>query len=107
MAQDGRLELTQLRRRVQAQLVPQHIAELAVDIERFGLPAIAVKGQHELTAEPLSHRMFTDQPPQLSYQDACRAEGQVGLDSLFQAGQVQLLEPHDLGLGKRFVAEIG
>ena len=62
MPQDGRLKLTELRRRVQTQLVPQHAPELAVYLERFGLPAVAVEGQHELAAEALSHGMLTDQP---------------------------------------------
>src|SRR5262249_41707369 len=62
MAQDGRLELAKLRRGVQAQLVPEHAPELAVDLERFGLPTVAVKSQHELAAETLSHGMLADQP---------------------------------------------
>ena len=63
LAQDGGLELTELRRRLQTQLVPQHAPELAVDLERLGLPAVAIEGQHQLAAQTLPYRMFTDQPP--------------------------------------------
>ena len=52
-----------MRRRLKTQLVPEQAAELAVDIERLGLPAVTVKGQHELTAKTFAHRMFTDQLP--------------------------------------------
>ena len=85
MAQDGRLQLTEPRRRVQTQLVPQHAPELAVDLERFGLPTVAVEGQHELAAETLSQGMLADQPSQLSDKDAGQAESQVRLDPLLQA----------------------
>ena len=107
MAQDRRLELTEERRRLQTQLFPQHALELAVDLERFGLPAAAVEGEHELTAKTLPHGVLADQLPQLSCECARRADCQVRIDPLLQASQVQFLQPGDLGLCERFVAEIG
>jgi hypothetical protein len=62
MMENGCLELTEPRRRVQAQLVPQDAPELAVDPERLGLSAVPVEGQHELAAQTLPDRMLADQP---------------------------------------------
>ena len=106
MAQDRGLELTEERRWLQTQLFPQHAPELVVGLQRFGLPAAAVKGEHELTAKTLPHGMLADQSLQLSSECARRAESQIRLDPLLQARQVQLLQPHDLGLRERFVAKI-
>ena len=63
MAQDGRLELAELGRWLQAQLVLQQTPELPVDLERFGLPPVAVEGQHELAAQTLSQGMLAHEPP--------------------------------------------
>jgi hypothetical protein len=107
MAQDRGLELPEERRRLQSQLVPQHAAELVIDLKGFGLSAAAVKGEHEQAAKTLAHRMLADQSPQLCRECTRRAESQIRLDPLLQARQVQFLQPGDLRLCERFIAEIG
>ena len=51
--------------------------------------------------------MLGDEALELADQLGPGAEGQVGLDPLLQADQPQLLQPGDLGLGERLVAEVG
>jgi hypothetical protein len=51
--------------------------------------------------------MLPDQRPQLGRERARRAESQVGLEALLQAGQLQLFQSRDLSLCERLVAEVG
>jgi hypothetical protein len=107
LAQDRRLELTQVRGRFQAQLFGQCAAEVVVDLKRVGLPSAAVQREHELPAQALAQRMLADQGAQLGREFAGRAESQARLGAFLQAGQVQLLQPGDLGLREGLITEIG
>ena len=95
------------RGRLQAELFQQQLPDLAVGLQGVGLAAGAVQGEHELAAEPLAQRLVGDQALELADQLGPGAEGQVGLDPLLHADQPQLLQPGDLGLGERLVAEVG
>ena len=107
VAQDRPLQLAEGRRRLQAELVEQQLPDLAVGLEGLGLAAAAVEGEHELAAEPLAQRLLGDQALELADQLGPGAQGQVGLDPLLHTDQAQLLQPGDLGLGERLVAEVG
>ncbi len=62
VAQDRRLEVTERRRRFQAQFFGQRGPELAIGLQGFGLAAAAVEGQHQLTAQPLPQRVTGHHP---------------------------------------------
>jgi len=64
--QDRRLKFTQCRRRFQTQLFDERASELAVGLKGLGLPAAAVEGEHELTAQALPQGMVSHHPAQLS-----------------------------------------
>ncbi len=107
VAEDGPLQLAQGWGRLQAELLQQQLPDLAVGLQGVGLAAGAVQGEHQLAAEPLAQRLLGDQALELADQLGPGAEGQVGLDPLLHADQPQLLQPGDLGLGERLVAEVG
>ncbi len=62
MAQDRGFEFMERRQRFQTEFFAQGAPEVAVDLQRFGLPAAAVEGQHELAMKTFTERMLTDQP---------------------------------------------
>ena len=53
LAQDRLVQRAQLRGGLDAQIVDQRGARRAVDVERLGLAAAAIEGEHELTREAL------------------------------------------------------
>src|SRR5215469_3140109 len=105
MAEDRRLEIAERRRRFQPQLFVQGAAELAVGVESLGLPAAAVEGEHELAAKTLPQGMVSHHPAQFSSERTRQAQRQLRLVPFFQAGQLKLLQPGNLGLCEGLVAE--
>ena len=76
--EDPALEGAELRRRLEPELVERR-ARVAVGVERVGLPAGAVEGEHQLAAEPLTMRMCGDERLELAGERrrAARVEIQV------------------------------
>ncbi len=107
LAQDRPLEALELRARVDPELLGQRPAGVAVDAERVGLAARAVKRQHELPAQTLAQRVLTDQRLKLADERGVEAEGEIGLDPLLERGEAQLLEARDFRLRERLVREVG
>ena len=106
MGQDGPLELLQGRARLEAKVVSQSAPSLAIDLQRLGLTASAVKGEHQLAAQALAERMLSDELVELLEDVVLAPHGEVGLDSLFQRGEVEVLEARDLLLRERVVGEV-
>ena len=107
VAQDRVLQRAELRPGLDAEVVGELLARLAVGVERLGLAAAAVEGEHQLPGEPLARRVLGDQLPQLADELGVPAGGQVGLDARLQRGQPLLLEPRDLGLRERLERQVG
>ena len=105
LLEDPALELLQLGAGLEPQLLTQRRACCAVDLERVGLTARAVEGQHQLRPEPLPQRVPSDQLLQL--RDGCLAELEVGLEPVAPRLQPQLLEPLRLLERDRLVGEVG
>ena len=63
VAEDVALQLLQLRRRVEPQLVGQHLPRVPVGGERVGLAPAAVERQHQLGAQRLAQRMLRRRAP--------------------------------------------
>ena len=89
------LELAQLCARLEAELVGEQRARLAVDLERLRLAA-AVEGEHQLRPQPLAERVLGDERSELGNELALAAAAEVGLEPVLQHLQPHLLEP--LGL---------
>jgi hypothetical protein len=54
LAQDGRFEVAQLRRRIQTELFGEQIAVVTERLQRFGGASCPVQGDHELAARPIA-----------------------------------------------------
>ena len=84
LSEDRRLELPQLRARLESELVCQHATRVAVGLERVRLSARAVQRQHELRAKPLAVRMLGHEHLQLGHQLGLTPELEVGVDPLLE-----------------------
>jgi hypothetical protein len=87
LGEDGGLKLLQRRARVDAQLLGQGLAGPSVGLQRLGLPAGAVQGQHEQPVQPLVQRMPGDEGLQLADELGVAPEGQIGLQAGLQGAQ--------------------
>ena len=68
LVQDRLLELLELTARLEAELVPEHVASLAVGLERIGLPAGSVQRQHQLCMNALPQRVDGHERLQLGHE---------------------------------------
>ena len=92
VAQDRPLELVQLGREVQAELVVERGARGGERVERVGLPAGAVEREHELRTESLAKRLFADERLELGHELRVTALREVGLDPQLERLEPQLVE---------------
>ena len=106
MGQDRLLELAQLRPGLQAQLLVEAGAEVAVGGERVRLAAEPVEREHLLAAQALAQRVLGDQRLELPRERRVLAAREVGLDALLERQHAQLVEAAHLGLRERLVAEL-
>ncbi len=83
------MQLPQLAARLDAELLDEPAAGRLVDLQRVGLAAGAVEGEHELAAQALLQRVLGGERFQLADQLGVLAEREVGLDPLCQAVQAQ------------------
>src|SRR5262249_41610971 len=107
LQQDRAFERLQGSTGIQPELAVQELSRLAVDLERVRLPACAIEGEHQLTAQPLSQGMSGDKRLELAHQLGVAAQSQVRLDSLLERRDTQFLEPRDLVLSERVHGEVG
>jgi hypothetical protein len=107
LSQDRLLEALQLGTRLDADLLDQHCARLAVGVQRVALTAVAIERQHALRVQPLAQRMLVDERLELADQLAVAARREVGVDRHFGRAHAQLAQPVDLGGGERLVGHVG
>ena len=65
-----------------------------------------VEGEHLLAAEPLAQWMPLHQPFELARDLRVPADREVRVEAIAQAGEPQLLQPRDLGLGEARLAGV-
>ena len=85
----------------------RHAARVPVGGERLGLPARAVQREHELAAQALPQRMLGDEGLELADHVLGPAERDVGVDPVRDAGEPEVLETGDLGLGEELASHVG
>jgi hypothetical protein len=107
LAQNVRVQLLQRRTRVDSELLRERRARLVIGLERLGLTARAVEGEHQLATKPLAERKLPDERLDLGCQLSALAERKVGFDPLLDGVQPKLFQPADLRLGKRLEGEVG
>jgi hypothetical protein len=107
MVEDGPLELSQLRARLDRQFFDQQRPGRAVAVEGVRLTAAAVQREHQLPAEPLVQRMLGDKPLELGAQRGMPSDRQVRLDPVLDQPQPQRLEALCLRPGEGFRLQVG
>ena len=106
LPQDQPLELLQPLRRVDAELVAKHPLEALERLERLGMPAAAVEGEHQLASQPLTERVPANERIELGHELSVEAERELRVDALLEADEALLLEPRLLEPGERLL-ELG
>ena len=107
MAEDLGLKLAQLRARLDAELVDETGAGSLIHVQSLRLPARTVQRDHELAQEAFPQRVLGDEPFELADDVAVATELEVGVDSLGDGDEAELLEPPDLRLRKGLKHELG
>src|SRR5207244_10954098 len=105
--EDESLEPLELRARVETQLVPEQPARRAVELERIGLAAGAIEGQHEQGAQTLLERVRRHERFQLADELHVAPELEIDLDPFEQRREASLVQPFGLAGGEAFEAKIG
>ena len=105
--EDHGLEASQLGPGLDPQLVDELPAAVAHHLERLGLAAAAVEGDHQVPAQALAQRVLGHERAQLADEIGVAPGGQLGGDSLLDRLHPQLLEPADLRLRERLEAMVG
>jgi hypothetical protein len=84
LLQDRVLEVPQVAAGLQAELIAQQFACLAVRGERVGLAAGAVERQHQLGAQPLPQRMLWDERLELGAEGDVSADRELRVDPVLE-----------------------
>ncbi len=106
LREDPRLELRDLRRRVDAELLGEEAPPGSGDAERLGLPTGTVEGEHEQGANPLAQRVRLEQRLEVGNRGGVRAEGDLGVETVLERTQPELVEAADLRLGELGVGHV-
>jgi hypothetical protein len=96
VSQDALLQVPELRRRLQPELLDQQRAKLPVDLERVGVAAVAIEGQHLQRPHALLERLAARQRLELAEHLDVAAELEIALDARQLRGQTQLRQPRRL-----------
>ena len=100
------MQAPQLRAGLDADLLHQHRARLAVGVKRLRLPAAAVQRQHPLRVQALPQRVLGHQRVELADDLAVPAGGQVTVDRQLERRDAKLVQTADLGRRERLVRHI-
>ena len=81
MAEDRLLEFTEVRARIQPELVAKHSTRPPQRGKRVGLPSCLVEGGHQLRAEAFPERVLCRQRFELGHEIGAQPKGEIGVDS--------------------------
>ena len=107
MAKDGALEFGQLGARLDPQVLDQSPSGGPVCLQRLGLAAGAVEGEHEGAPQALPQRMLAHQGAELADQLGGTAEGEVGLEAALEGRQPLLFQAGGCRLGEGLEGQVG
>ena len=107
LREDRLVQPPQLGAGLDADLLDERRARVAVGLERLGLAPGAVQREHPLRVQPLAQRVLGDERLELADHLGVPAGREVGVDRHLGRAQPQLLEPADLGGGERLVGDVG
>jgi hypothetical protein len=106
LAEDRLLELSELRARLEAELVDESFPGGLVGGERLGLASRAIERGHELPVETLAQRVPGDKALELGHELAGLTEGEIRLNPLLQRRDPEFLEAPDLLLREPLEREL-
>jgi len=106
LAEDLRVQLLKRLAGVYPKLLHQSPSRPVVGRQGFALVAGSVAGEHELRPESLPPRVCGDERLELADQIRITAEGEIGVDSLLQRREAQVVQPSNLGLRERGKGQI-
>ena len=78
----------------------------AIRRQRIRLAPRVIQGEHQLAPQSLAQRVLTNQRLELARHLGVPGACKVGIDTIFEAGEAQVLEPRDLRLGESLVADV-
>jgi hypothetical protein len=104
--EDPSLELLELRRRVDPQLVREQVLRPPIGVERFGLPAGPVARQHQMPPQTLTHRMLDDDALELGQHLGVVADREPRTEEILDRRHAELVEPSDLAGQRRGLGQI-
>ena len=107
LGEDRLVQALQLGAGLDADLLDERRARVAVGGERLRLAAGAIEREHPLGVQALAQRVLGDERVELADHLGVPAGREVGVDRHLGRAQAQLLEPADLGRGERLVGEVG
>ena len=99
LGEDRGLQALELRARVQAEVLDQDVAGAAVGVERVGLAAGAVEGEHQLRVQALAEGVLGGEALELAGDGGVAAEREVVLEPLLERVQARAHQP--VGLDQR------
>ena len=106
VVENGSFEVLQSPSRLETQLVQQKAAGVLVGTQRLGLPPASIEGEHQLGTKTLTERMLRDEPFEFAHHLGMALPLEVGLETLLEAVEPQLLEPCDLVLGEAVECDV-
>ena len=106
LAQDRLVQPPQLGAGLDADLLDQRRARLAVRLQRLGLAARAVEREHALRVQALAQRLLRQQRLELRQHLAVAPGVEVLVDRDLERTRAQLLQAPDLRSGERLVGDV-
>src|SRR5207249_6272493 len=106
LIQDSLVQLAELATGLDPELVDERASCRLVDVERLRVASGAVEREHQLPPQPLAQRVVRDEGLELGDQRMMMAELQLGIESLLDGLETQLLESGDLDSSKTFVRKV-
>ena len=107
MVEDLRLQLGQLRRGVETELVGEDGPGARVDAQGVGLSPAAVEGHHQPTGEPLAQRVLVGRALELAHRLGVAAEREQRVEAGLQRLQPQLVPADGRRSGPLLVGHVG
>ncbi len=105
--EDALFEGSQLGSGLEAKLVGQLLTPAAIGVERLGLSSAAVEREHQLSAQPLTVRVQSDERLELANQSSMMTLHEIRLDTILERCEPGLFQTCDLACRERLVRQIG
>src|SRR5438270_6528939 len=93
VTEDRTLDPPKLRSGFQAEFLTQDGATLLEEPQRIRLPSGAIQGHHQLAPETLPEGLVGDKGRELGHDLAMLAELEIGVETVLEDRQAQLLKP--------------